>query len=174
MHQEDVCQALGHPSDRKYQSEGGPAVANVVGLLRACSAVPAQDLATLWRALVLNWLIGNCDAHAKNFSLVYDTGSPTLAPLYDIVSTTIYPDLSRRLAMSIGGAREIDEVDRDAWASLAGEVRYSPSFARSQTIRTVERVIEEAIKLASRPQHDNEAAGRVLEGILARGQGARL
>jgi serine/threonine-protein kinase HipA len=79
LHQEDVCQATGQPSDRKYQAEGGPGVAGTVSLLRTCSAVPAQDLATFWRALVFNWLIGNCDAHAKNFSLLYDAGAPTLA-----------------------------------------------------------------------------------------------
>jgi serine/threonine-protein kinase HipA len=174
LHQEDICQALGHPSDRKYQSEGGPAVIDLVALLRVCSAIPAQDLSNLWRSLVLNWMVGNCDAHAKNFSLVYDTGSPTLAPLYDIVSTTVYSDLTRRLAMNIDGAREIDEVDRDAWAKLAREVKYNPGFARSQTTAMIERVLEEARKLASQPQHDNEATGRVLDGILACAGKARI
>jgi serine/threonine-protein kinase HipA len=170
LHQEDICQALGRPSDRKYQSEGGPAITDVVALLRTCSAVPAQDLSMLWRALVLNWLVGNCDAHAKNFSLLYDTGTPTLAPLYDVVCTTAYPELTRRLAMSIGGARKIDEVDQEAWTRLAKAVHYSPRFARSQTGVTIERVLEEAAKLASQPRHDNEAAGRILRGILMRGR----
>lgn len=171
LHQEDICQALGRPSARKYQSEGGPTAVEMVALLRDCSAVPSQDLPTLWRALVLNWLVGNCDAHAKNYSLLYDTGAPTLAPLYDIVSTTIYPELTKQLAMSIDGAREIDEVDRDAWASLAGEARYSARFAQVQTDAMIERVIEEATKLASQPQHDNRVVGQVLPGIIARGRG---
>ena len=168
LHQEDVCQALGRPPDRKYQSEGGPAVTEMVALLRRCSAVPAQDLPTLWRALLFNWLVGNCDAHAKNFSLLYDTGAPTLAPLYDIVSTTVYPELTSRLAMSIDGARQIEEVNREAWATLAGEVSYNARFARSQTDAMLERVIAESHKLASQPQHDNEAVEQVLAGILAR------
>jgi serine/threonine-protein kinase HipA len=173
LHQEDICQALGRPSDRKYQSEGGPSLAETVALLRRCSAVPAQDLPTLWRALVLNWLVGNCDAHAKNFSLLYDTGTPTLAPLYDVLSTTVYPELTRRLAMSIDGARQIEEVNREAWASLAKEVKYNSRFARSQTDVMTERVVQEATELASQDEHDNEAAGRILEGILARGGGTR-
>jgi serine/threonine-protein kinase HipA len=49
-------------SDRKYQEEGGPSVVESVELFRRASAVPAQDLPTSWRALVFNWLIGNCDA----------------------------------------------------------------------------------------------------------------
>ncbi len=170
LHQEDICQALGRPSDRKYQSEGGPGAVEMISLLRDCSAMPSQDLPTLWRALVLNWLLGNCDAHAKNYSLLYDTGAPTLAPLYDIVSTTVYPELTTRLAMSIDGAREIGEVDRGAWAALAKEARYSASFARTQVDAMIERVIEEAQKLASQPQHDNKVAHQILRGIIARGR----
>jgi serine/threonine-protein kinase HipA len=171
LHQEDICQALGYPSDRKYQADGGPTVADTVRLLRLRSAIPAQDLPTLWRALVFNWLIGNCDAHAKNFSLLYDAGVPTLAPLYDLVSTTVYAELTGRLAMSLDGARRIDEVRADTWISLAGEVNYSARFARSETASTVERVCSEAERLAAQQSHDNETARQVLAGIRARGKG---
>jgi len=168
LHQEDVCQALGFPSDRKYQADGGPTVLATVALLRGCSTVPAQDLTALWRALVLNWLIGNCDAHAKNFSLLYDRGSPSLAPLYDLVSTTIYPDLTTRLAMSIDGARYIEEVDAHAWATLADEASYSLRFMRTATASVIERVIAEAERLAGLPDHRNETVAAVLEGIHRR------
>jgi serine/threonine-protein kinase HipA len=170
LHQEDICQALGRPSDRKYQSEGGPSVAEVVELLRLCSPMVARDLVTLWRALVLNWLIGNCDAHAKNFSLLYDAGNPMLAPLYDLVSTTIYPELTRRLAMSIDGARQIDEVTIVAWVTLAGELEFSPRFASTTTTEMLERVVEEAGRLTALPQHDNDTAKAILEGIHMRAQ----
>lgn len=135
LHQEDFCQALGRPSERKYQADGGPTVADSVRLLRACSVRPAQDLITFWRALVFNWLIGNCDGHAKNFSLLYDASVPALAPLYDLVSTTVYPELTERLAMSIGGARTLGEVDAQAWIELAREIDYShrlPSARRGR------------------------------------------
>lgn len=168
LHQEDVCQALGYPSDRKYQADGGPTVLALIDLLRGCSAVPAQDLQMLWNALVLNWLIGNCDAHAKNFSLLYDRGAPRLAPLYDLVSTTVYPELTSRLAMSLDGARRIEEVDARAWATLAGEAGYSLRFARTATASMVGRVIAEAEKLAKLPRHRNETVDAVIEGIHAR------
>ncbi len=170
LHQEDLCQALGWPSDRKYQSEGGPSVAKVVGLLRLCSPMPSRDVPMLWRALVLNWLIGNCDAHAKNFSLLYDAGNPMLAPLYDLVSTTIYPELTRRLAMSIDGARQIDEVTIVAWVTLARELKFSPRFASTTTTEMLERVVEEAGRLTALPQHDNDTAKAILEGIHMRAQ----
>jgi serine/threonine-protein kinase HipA len=168
LHQEDFCQALGRQPERKYQADGGPTVAEVVALLRACSARPAQDLITLWRALVFNWLIGNCDAHAKNFSLLYDAGIPTLAPLYDLVSTTVYPELTRRLAMSLGDARQIDEVTAQTWGSLANEASYSSRFAIRQTGALLERVIEETGRLAGSPRHDSDIVGEIAVGIRAR------
>ncbi|HEV3048432.1 MAG TPA: type II toxin-antitoxin system HipA family toxin [Solirubrobacteraceae bacterium] len=173
LHQEDVCQALGRPSEFKYQAEGGPTVAETVGLLRSASTVPARDLPTLWRALVFNWLIGNCDAHGKNFSLLYDGRSPTLAPLYDLVSTTSYPELTTRLAMSIDGASRIDEVDEQAWQKLAAQTGYSGRFAADATRTLVERTLREAERLGADPAHDNATVTRILAGIRARSLRAR-
>jgi serine/threonine-protein kinase HipA len=170
LHQEDFCQALGHPSERKYQDEGGPSASQAVALLRDASAVPAQDLPTFWRALVFNWLIGNCDAHAKNYSLLYDAGAPTLAPLYDLVSTTVYDGLKRRLAMSIDGARVIGEVNAGAWDKLAGELGFSKRFADSARDEITSRVVSEARALVEEETHGNEAARQVLAGILERGR----
>ena len=136
LHQEDVCQALGIPSDRKYQNEGGPGIRETVELLRSATGVPAQELPRFWEALVFNWLIGNCDAHGKNFSLLYDTGAPTLAPLYDLVSTAAYEELTTRLAMRIDGATELGQVGMDAWVALAAEVGVSERFARRTTARS--------------------------------------
>jgi serine/threonine-protein kinase HipA len=168
LHQEDVCQALGRPSNAKYQAEGGPSVVETVALLRSCSTVPARDLPTLWRALVFNWLIGNCDAHGKNFSLLYDGASPTLAPLYDLMSTTCYPELTTRLAMSIDGARELADIDANAWTSLAQQTGYSTRFIRSATSSMIERAALEAEQLAASPPHDNDSVNRILAGIHTR------
>ena len=171
LHQEDVCQALGRASDRKYQVDGGPTIVETVELLRNCSSVPAQDLPTFWRALVFNWLIGNCDAHAKNFSLLYDRSAPTLAPLYDLVSTTAYPELTTRLAMSIDGATQIADVNTTAWEALAKQTSYSTRFIRATTDFMIERTVEEAGRLAAQPWHDNPIARAISETIYARGTG---
>ncbi|MDP1847858.1 MAG: HipA domain-containing protein [Solirubrobacteraceae bacterium] len=44
LHQEDFCQALGLPAERKYRQEGGPTVAQSAELLRSCTPVPARGL----------------------------------------------------------------------------------------------------------------------------------
>jgi serine/threonine-protein kinase HipA len=102
LHQEDFCQALGIPSEIKYQSEGGPSLADCFALIRDASSAPALDLIALLDAVIFNLLIGNHDAHAKNFSLLYRLDrSIRLAPLYDLVCTVYYPELTDRMAMKI-------------------------------------------------------------------------
>ncbi len=108
LHQEDFCQALGIPSDRKYEAEGGPGLADCFALLRRAVAVPAREAPRLLDYLALSFLVGNHDAHGKNYSLLYLPASDraTLAPAYDVVSTVVYRKvrpMSRKLAMSIGG-----------------------------------------------------------------------
>jgi serine/threonine-protein kinase HipA len=169
LHQEDFCQALGRPSDRKYQAEGGPSVEQAVSLLRRASAVPARDLPTLWKALVFNWLIGNCDAHGKNYSLLYDAGTKaTLAPLYDLLSTTSYEGLETKLAMSIGGTRELLDVDDAAWRKLAEQTSFSQRFRLRTQIELAEGVAAESQALAMSHAHYNDAVETILDGILGR------
>jgi serine/threonine-protein kinase HipA len=167
LHQEDTCQALAIPADRKYQSEGGPGVRALAELLRDTTAVPARELPRLWEALVFNWTIGNCDAHGKNFSLLYDGGAPTLAPLYDLVSTVVFDGLTTRLAMRIDGAADIADVDLGAWLRLAEDVGVSQRFAQRTTVAMVERVQAAAAELVPQPKRTGAMAGRIAERIAA-------
>jgi serine/threonine-protein kinase HipA len=112
LHQEDFCQALGIPSERKYEVEGGPSLVDCFGLVRRATSVPAKHTLVLLDAVGLNFLIGNHDAHGKNFSLLRSRDRTELAPFYDILSTTAYPGLARKAAMGIGGERRPDYVYR--------------------------------------------------------------
>ena len=114
---------------------------------------------------MFNWLIGNCDAHGKNFSLLYDTGAPTLAPLYDLVSTVVYPDLVTRLAMSIDGATEIADVGDQAWSELAAQVGVRREFA----VETIRRVAGRAAAAAERvaAEQGTEAANEIAERVTS-------
>jgi serine/threonine-protein kinase HipA len=97
IHQEDLCQATGTQPRHKYEEDGGPSLRRVAEIL---SETDPDSLDSLLRAITLNVLIGNGDAHAKNFSLLHDRdGSVRLAPLYDLLSTLVYGD--DRLAMYI-------------------------------------------------------------------------
>jgi serine/threonine-protein kinase HipA len=106
--QEDCCQALSVPPTRKYQSDGGPGLVQLLNLLKG-SDTPAEDQATLIKAQLFFWLIGATDGHAKNFSIFLGPGGRySLTPLYDVL--TAQPSLDGgqiqrkqfKLAMSVG------------------------------------------------------------------------
>src|SRR6267378_7288847 len=67
VHQQDVCQALGLPPTKKYESDGGPGVREIAGLLTTFSTAPAQDTNTFVGAMAFNWLVAGTDAHSKNY-----------------------------------------------------------------------------------------------------------
>lgn len=123
LHQEDMCQALSLLPTQKYEAEGGPSVASVIALLRRQpNRRIALDVNAFVRAVLTNFLLGNSDAHGKNFSLLYDpAASVRLAPLYDVVSTAVYDGLTPRLAMAIGGEEDPSQVDLGCWERLGAE-----------------------------------------------------
>ena len=109
--QEDCCQALSVPSTRKYQSDGGPSMKDILLLLKGGDA-PGDDPATLLRAGIVFWLIGATDGHAKNFSIFLSPGGRyRLAPLYDVLSAQPSLDAKQiqrkafKLALSVGKSR---------------------------------------------------------------------
>ena len=107
IHQEDICQALGIPPDVKYEEDGGPSLCRVADVLQSVAS-PAS-LERLLQATTLNALLGNGDAHGKNFSLLHHvSGTLTLSPLYDLLSTLYYGD--DHLAMRIDSVQRTDRV----------------------------------------------------------------
>jgi serine/threonine-protein kinase HipA len=121
LHQEDFCQALGRPPERKYQQEGGPLVRECVALLREWSTTPVLDIRAFVDVLILNLSIGNADAHGKNYSMIYRGGERRLAPFYDLVSTIAWPELSTRLAMSIGNGTSVNDFNLAHFRRMAEE-----------------------------------------------------
>ena len=165
LHQEDFCQALGVIPERKYQSEGGPTLKQCFDLVRHVSAAPVIDLQRLLDAVIFHALIGNHDAHAKNFSLLYgEEHSVRLAPLYDVVSTVYYPELSQHLAMKIGGEAVSNYLFPQHFDKLAEEAGLAKPMV-------VQHVLELTHKVLTRLQDieiDHEVASQVLAQIKER------
>jgi len=118
LHQEDFCQALSIPPELKYQNEGGPSLKDCINLIEKYSVRPALDTITFLRTIIFNYLLGNADAHAKNFSFLYKEGKPRLAPAYDLICTAVYSQLSSKMAMKIGGKDKAKEVFLRHWFRL--------------------------------------------------------
>jgi serine/threonine-protein kinase HipA len=129
LHQEDFCQALGIAPERKYQEEGGPNLRQCFDLVRSQCSVPAVDLLSLLDAVFFNCLIGNGDAHGKNFSLLYIDNQVRIAPLYDLVCTHAYPELDPGFAMKIGNSRDSSTIRAGDFEALARDANLNPKAA---------------------------------------------
>ncbi len=138
IHQEDFCQALGITPELKYQNEGGPGFKECFKLIRGNSTTPVFEVLKMFDAVVFNFLIGNNDAHGKNFSFLYDGGETRLAPLYDLVSTELYPELSLRMAMKIGKEKVAARVLSKQWLAFFEDAELGPTMAiqRMRTLAT--------------------------------------
>ena len=116
IHQEDACQALGYDLEAKdprakYESHGGPTLSRIAKLLSAHAQEPQTELLKLLDQVTFTVAIGNADHHAKNVSMMHThEGVIALAPLYDTVPTTMWPNLGTRAAMSIGAAVDLPDV----------------------------------------------------------------
>lgn len=140
IHQEDFCQALGIPAEKKYASEGGPTFRDCFALLRKISAVPGMDVIRLLDAAIFNLIVGNADAHGKNFSILYQSSGPRLAPLYDLLSTTFYPELSIRFAMKIGARSTLGELDAKGWEKFADDAGVNSPYVRQRVKEIAGRI----------------------------------
>ncbi len=140
LHQEDFCQALGIAPELKYQNEGGPDLAQCFELLRRATRPSAPSILKLLDYVVFNALIGNHDAHAKNFSLLYKPEGAVLAPLYDALSTAVYPDLTKKMAMKIGSKYEFSDVHARHWEQFATSAGLSPAQAKKRILEIAKRL----------------------------------
>lgn len=176
--QEDCCQALSVPPTRKYQSEGGPGVVQILNLLKG-SDQPTADRITVLKAQMFFWLIGATDGHAKNFSIFLSPGGRYhLTPLYDVL--TAQPSFERkqidrrqmRLAMSVGTNRHyrIGEI-RGRHFVQTGK---AASLAESVVLATIEEMAETAKRALQKventlpPDFPPALHGSVSKGVLGR------
>ncbi|MDB5798155.1 MAG: toxin HipA [Paucimonas sp.] len=151
LHQEDFCQALGTVPEMKYQSEGGPGLAQCFELVRRTTKPSAPQVVHLLDYVIFNALLGNHDAHGKNFSLLYTTPGPQLAPLYDALSTAAYPRLSPKMAMKLGGTYQFSQVQLRHWDRFAVEAGLSASQTRKRVLEFAHLMPAAARALAAEP-----------------------
>jgi serine/threonine-protein kinase HipA len=147
LHQEDFCQALGVAPEYKYQNEGGPSVADCFALVRKATRPAALYVPQLLDAILFNTLIGNNDAHAKNYSLVYGAAGTTLAPLYDVLCTAVYPELTAKMAMKIGGHYKPTDIYPRHWTRFAQSADLSAPQMRRRLLEMAQLLPRAAQKL---------------------------
>ena len=165
LHQEDFCQALGVVSENKYQNEGGPNLAQCFDLVRRVTRPSAPHVLRLLDYVIFNALIGNHDAHGKNFSLLYSTKGPVLSPFYDTLSTAVYPKLAVKMAMKIGSKYKFTEVYKRHWEQFAQEA----GLAKPQAKKRILELAKSLPLIARQLQEDSQkgfAQNKLVEQIV--------
>ena len=165
LHQEDFCQALGIVPELKYQNEGGPDLQRCFELLRRATRPSAPQVLRLLDAVIFNALIGNHDAHAKNFSLLYagetskiarrNIARPSLAPLYDLLCTAVYPTLTTKMAMKVGSTYRFSEVRKRHWERFAEEAGLSGAQTKKRMMRIAQELPQAVQRLITEPAFSN-------------------
>ena len=147
LHQEDFCQALSVPPEIKYEEEGGPSLAASQDLIQKATRSPAADRLTFQKMQIFHYLVGNADAHAKNFSLLYRDKVPDLAPMYDIVCTAAYPRLAKQMAMKIGGRNIPDTIQLEHWLSLVAPTKAAQRMLKTELSTMAAKIEDQADQL---------------------------
>lgn len=136
--QEDMCQATGTPPERKYESDGGPGIPQILNVLQA-GLKPAFDAVTFAKAQLAFWLLAAPDGHAKDFSIFLKRDGYSMTPLYDVLSAWpiigdgpnewAYQDA--KLAMAIRGCKPYRVLGKIAirhWKKLALKTSVPSAF----------------------------------------------
>lgn len=106
-HIEDFAQVFNLRTSEKY----GHANYEQIGRTLLQYAGGVDDLREMARRLVFNVLMGNGDAHVKNWSLLYaDRRLPRLSPAYDLVPTIAYTTMDQSIALNMGGIKQFPEI----------------------------------------------------------------
>jgi serine/threonine-protein kinase HipA len=146
--QEDFCQVKGISPLKKYQSDGGPGITEIMNILLGSSNADI-DRYNFFKTQIIFWLLAATDGHAKNFSIFLQPESKFQAtPLYDVLSahpiigtTANKMALQRvKLAMSVRGSTNyynIQQIQRRHW------LNHARSTGLAET--TAESIIEEIL-----------------------------
>lgn len=131
LHQEDFSQALGIGAEDKYEKPDQQYLKKMFDVIYKNSTNPFADSEELWKRIVFNYLIGNCDGHIKNSALLYSSNmnGVRLAPAYDIVSTVIYKPFRHNMSLYLAGESNLDRINRETFSLAAKEVGLGPKKA---------------------------------------------
>ena len=171
IHQEDFCQALGYLARRKYQADGGPGIRDLHNAILEYSSQKAVDSYRFIELLTFNYLIGNADAHAKNFSLLHANGSGhiVLAPAYDLLSVEVYPQksVSHEIAMLINGKGRYDKVTQSDWLALYKQLGLNPASTLREMNRNYQNIVSTAKSLRDELNQSDLTESEIYDSIIA-------
>jgi serine/threonine-protein kinase HipA len=148
---EDCAQILGKPKGRDYSGKYDAAYEDIAEIISKHSSRSTIDLSRFFRRLIAFALIGNCDAHLKNFSLLETATGLRLSPTYDVLNTVIYPGYNQDLALSICGKKvAFDEIDQRFLIKFGQEIGLSIKII-DQIFIDIKRHVQKAAPIIKPP-----------------------
>lgn len=136
LHQLDLCQLDGKPSTIKYESDGGPTLLRCRELLNQ-NGVMAADMKRFIQWIFFNLYVGNNDSHAKNISIYFPQNEGVrITPFYDLISTSLYPGLSRQFAFKIGDENSPSNITKDHIMAMSQSLGFKPKYV----LKTAEEI----------------------------------
>jgi serine/threonine-protein kinase HipA len=159
---EDFAQILNKPRGRDFSGKYDASYEDVAGVIQKHSVRPEIDVARFFRRLTVFVLVGNCDAHLKNFSLLETPDGLRLSPAYDIVNTAFYDGFDQNIALTLDGKKpNLDHVTRDMLQKFGRSIGLSQR-AVEQTFADLQNRVRRAAGLLKPP------AGESPEGFVHR------
>ncbi|MCK4947124.1 MAG: HipA domain-containing protein [Candidatus Aureabacteria bacterium] len=136
IHQEDFAQILEETD--KYRGS----VEQIGRKLKEISSAPGYDTQLLFERVVLNFILGNGDAHLKNYSISYrDRDNIRLTPAYDIVCSKLVLPNEEDSAITIDGEKnKLRQEDFDKLAeylNIPVKIRYEKFEKKFDVMRKI-------------------------------------
>jgi serine/threonine-protein kinase HipA len=148
---EDFAQILNKPRGRDFGGKYDASYEDVAAVIQQHSVRPEIDVARFFQRLIVFTLVGNCDAHLKNFSLLETADGLRLSPAYDIVNTAFYDGFDQNIALSIDGKKpSLDGVTRDLLQKFGRSIGLSQR-AVEQTFADIRNRVRRAAGLLTPP-----------------------
>lgn len=149
---EDCAQILCKPKGQDYSGKYDAGYEDIADVINKHSARPAIDLARFYRRVIVSTLLGNCDAHLKNFSLLETPAGLRLSPAYDVVNTAIYDGFDQTLALSFNGRKvHLDEADTALFRDFGKRIAL-PEKLVDQALTELKRQVRKAAPIIQPPE----------------------
>ncbi len=140
VHMEELAQVLNISAaqeNAKYRKANFETVGTIIGALCGVEAV-----GLVIDRIVFNILIGNGDAHLKNWAILYQDGTtPSLSPMYDVLPTVLYIP-SDDMGLRLSGSHEFESVQVHSFDRLAQRSNFGVDQARRRVTETVQRIVD--------------------------------
>ena len=170
IHVEDFAQIFSLRTSQKYNRINYDMMA--MTLLQYAGGV--DDLKEMTRRLVLNVLLGNGDAHIKNWSLIYRTpNKPRLAPAYDLVSTVAWTQHDLTIALNMAGTKRFDAIGLDTFNAFFQRLRL-PGQAREELLAEVRTTTRRILEVWGKHYEDHGVPTGLMRRVEAHMQSSPL